>query len=63
MEVDVKKEQKRVQDEIQQLSDRINQLANSIAVLQQQRQELINQLLMRQGELHLLERLNGKEHK
>ena len=54
MEVDVKEEQEKIQQEIQQLTTMANQL-------QQQRQEVINKLIMKQGELALLQRLNGKK--
>ncbi len=61
MEIDVKKEITRVQGEIQQLSAQGNLLSNNITTLQQQRQEVINQVIMKQGQLELLERLNGKK--
>ena len=54
MEIDVKEEQEKIQGEIQQLTVMANQLA-------QQRQEVINQVIMKQGELALLKRLNGKK--
>ncbi len=54
MEIDVEKETEKIQGEIQQLTVMANQL-------QQQRQEVINQLIMKQGELALLQRLNGKK--
>ncbi len=54
MEVDVKKEQEKVQEEIQQLTAIANQL-------REQRQEVINQVFERQGQLKLLERLDGKK--
>ena len=54
VEIDVKEEQEKIQGEIQQLTVMANQL-------QQQRQDIINQLIMKRGELALLERLNGKK--
>ena len=54
MEIDIKEEQEKIQSEIQQLTVMANQL-------QQQRQEVINKLIMKQGQLELLERLNKKE--
>ena len=54
MEIDVKEEQEKIQGEIQQLTVMANQL-------QQQKQDVINKLIMKQGELALLERLNDKK--
>ena len=54
VEIDVKEEQEKIQGEIQQLTVMANQL-------QQQRQDVINKLIMKQGELELLERLNKNE--
>ena len=51
MEIDVKKEQEKIQGEIQQLTVMANQL-------QQQRQEVINKVIMKQGQLELLDRLD-----
>ncbi len=51
MEVNVKEEQEKIQQEIQQLTVMANQL-------QQQRQEVINQVIMKQGQLELLDRLD-----
>ena len=61
MEIDIKVEQEKVQGEIQQLTEKVNQINNSLCLLQQQRQEVINQLLMKQGQLELLQRLNGNK--
>ncbi len=54
MEIDVKEEQQKIQGEIQQLTVMANQL-------QQQKQDVINKLIMKQGQLELLERLNKNE--
>ena len=54
MEVNVKEEQEKIQGEIKQLTVMANQL-------QQQRQEVINKVIMKQGQLELLERLNKNE--
>ena len=51
MEIDVKVEQEKIQKEIQQLTVMANQL-------QQQRQDVINQVIMKQGQLELLDRLD-----
>ena len=61
MEIDVKKEQERVQAEVKELVNQTNQINDSMNLLQQQRQEVINRLLMKQGELELLKRLDGVE--
>ncbi len=61
MEIDVKKEITRVQGEIQQLSAQGNQISDNINTLQQQRQGVINQVLMKQGQLELLDRINKEE--
>ena len=61
MEIDVKKEQERVQGEIKGLVDGINRRTQQINVLQQESQALTNQLLKKQGELELLEKLNGQK--
>ena len=54
MEVNIKEEQEKIQKEIQQLTVAANQL-------QQQRQEVINQVIMKQGQLELLDRINKDE--
>ena len=54
MEIDVKEEQEKIQQEIQELTVMANQL-------QQQRQEVINKVIMKQGQLELLERLNKEK--
>ena len=54
MEIDVKVEQEKIQKEIQQLTVMANQL-------QQQRQDVINQVIMKQGQMELLDRLNKEE--
>lgn len=54
MEIDVKKEQERVQGEIKDLATQINSL-------DQQRQEAINLLIKKQGELELLQRLEKEK--
>ena len=54
MEINVREEQEKIQKEIQQLTVVVNQL-------QQQRQDVINKLIMKQGQLELLERLNKNE--
>ncbi|KKM98165.1 hypothetical protein LCGC14_1160760 [marine sediment metagenome] len=51
MEIDIKEEQEKIQQEIQQLTVMANQL-------QQQRQEVINKVIMKQGQLELLDRLD-----
>jgi len=61
MEIDVKEEQKRVQSEMAQLSSQIDQADKQLAFLQQQRQQLINALLEKSGEIKLLNRLDGKK--
>lgn len=54
MEIDVKKEQERVQGEIKDLATQINSL-------DQQRQDAVNLLIKKQGELEYLNRVNGKK--
>ena len=54
MEIDVKKETEKVQGEMQELATQINSL-------DQQRQEAVNQLIKKQGELEYLQRLNGEK--
>ena len=61
MEIDVKKETEKVNEEMQALTTNANQLQNQINILSQQRQELINLLVKKQGELELLQRLNGNK--
>ncbi len=51
MEIDIKEEQEKIQQKIQQLTVMANQL-------QQQRQEVINKVIMKQGQLELLDRLD-----
>ena len=54
MEIDIKEEQEKIQKEIQQLTLMANQL-------QQQRQEVINQVIMKQGALDMLKKLDDKK--
>ena len=54
MEIDVKEEQEKIQVEIQQLTVMANQL-------QQQRQDVINQVIMKQGQVELFGRLSKEE--
>ena len=63
MEIDVKKEQERVKEEIRQLGDQINRITGDITLLQQQRQDAVNNLYMKQGEEKLLKRLNSDKDK
>ncbi len=61
MEIDVKKEQERVEGEMKVIVDGFNQRVQQITALQKENQELTNQLLKKQGELEWLERMNGKK--
>ena len=56
VEIDIKVEQEKVQGEIRQFTEIANQL-------QQQSQDAIRQVVELQGQLKLLERLNGKKEK
>lgn len=59
MEIDVKKEQKRVQGEMEEITKGVNQITVTENQLAQQKQELINELIKKQGELEYLNRVNG----
>ncbi len=59
MEVNVKEEQAKAKAEVSQINGQLSLVNNQLAILQQQRQELINALLEKSGELKLLERLDG----
>ena len=59
MEINVKEEQAKVKAEVAQINGQLSLVNNQLAILQQQRQELINALLGKAGELKLLERLDG----
>lgn len=60
MEIDVKKETKRVQEEMEELTKGINQITAQENQLAQQKQVLIADLLKKQGELEYLNNMNGK---
>ena len=59
MEVNVKDEQAKVKAEVTQINAQISQVNNQLAIFQQRRQELVNILLKKSGELELLQRLDG----
>ena len=61
MEIDVKKETEKVNEEMQVLTANANQLQEQINILSQQRQELINNLVKKQGQLELLQRLSDSK--
>lgn len=63
MEIDVKKEQERVQGEMEGLTKGINQITAQENQLAQQKQVLINELIKKQGELEYLNRVNGDKGK
>lgn len=63
MEINVKEEQTKVKAEVTQINGQLSQVNNQLAILQQQKQQLINILLEKSGELKLLERFNGKKGK
>ena len=63
MEIDVKKEQERVQGEMEVLTKSVNQITMQENALAQQKQQLINDLVKKQGELDLLTRLTGEKNK
>lgn len=63
MEINVKEEQARVKAEVTQINGQLSLVNNQLAILQQQKQQLINALLEKSGELKLLERLDGKKGK
>jgi len=60
MDIDLKKEQEKAQEVIQQLVNQGNQLSDNINLLQQQRQEIVNKIV---GEKRLLGYLQEKEKK
>ena len=59
MEIDVKKEQERVKSEMEEITKGVNQITAQENILAQQKQELINNLVKKQGELEYLNRVNG----
>lgn len=59
MEIDVKKEQKRVQGEMEEITKGVNQITSQENQFAQQKQLLINDLIKKQGELEYLNRVNG----
>ena len=61
MEIDVKKETEKVNEDMEVLTTNANQLQNQINIFSQQRQDVINQIVKKQGELELLQRLSGKK--
>lgn len=63
MEIDVKTETTRVQQELQQLNQQLAMIDQQLGNWQNQRQQAVNALLKRSGELELLQRLDGKKEK
>ena len=61
MEIDVKKEQERIQDEVKELVNQANEIDGKVSTLQQQHQEILKQILKKQGELELLQRLEKEK--
>jgi len=60
MDIDLKAEKKKIEDSMQQLVDEANKINDSINLLQQQKQVIINSII---GEKRLLEYLQQKEPK
>ena len=63
MEIDVKKEQKRVQAEMEEITKGVNNITVQENQLSQQKQQLISDLIKKQGELDLLTRLTSEKNK
>ncbi len=59
MEIDVKKEQKRVKGEMEEKVTAINQNTAQINALKQNEQKLTTEFVKLQGELEYLNRVNG----
>ena len=61
MELNVKEQTEKLQAEIAQLSGQVRIVNDQLALLQNQRQLLVNELLKKQGALELLQSLDGKK--
>lgn len=59
MEIDVKKDKKRVKEEMEEITKGVNQITDKENILAQQKQGLLTELLKKQGELEYLNRQNG----
>ena len=61
MELNVKEQTEKLQTEANQLASQARNIEDQITILQNQRQQLINELLKKQGALELLNNLDGKD--
>ena len=61
MDIDVKLETERVQQELAEVNTQLALIAQQIVNWQNQRQQVVNSLLKKTGELELLQRLNGQK--
>lgn len=59
MELNVKEQTEKLQAEIAQLNNQTRNINDQLAILQNQRQELINAILKKAGALELLQGLDG----
>ncbi len=63
MELNVKEQTEKLQGEIAQLSVQVRSVNDQLALLQNQKQQLINDLLKKAGALELLQGLDGDKPK
>ena len=61
MDIDVKLETERVQQELAEVNKQLALIDQQIVNWQNQRQQVVNSLLKKTGELELLQRLNGQK--
>ena len=61
MDLDIKMETTKVQQEVTAINQQLALIDQQIVNWQNQRQQVVNNLLKKTGELELLQRLNGKE--
>ena len=59
MEIDVKKEQKRVKQEMEEITAGVNKITGQEELLAKNKSELFKQLFKKQGELEYFDRVNG----
>jgi len=63
MEIDTKKESDKVQQELRQANQQLAQIDQQLQNWQGQKQQMVNLMLKKTGELELLERLGSNSKK
>ena len=63
MEIDIKEQEEKLQEEAQRIGEQLGEVQKQINQLQQKQQLLVNEALKKQGALGLLQNLEGEKPK